>query len=319
MCGYHGWTYGLDGRAPDDSRVGRRASASRSREQVAARGPRRDVGTVSRSSCLDARRRSARGGSRHDPGGDGAPAARAHDPLQEASTTRSTATGRSTSTTTSRATTSRSCIPELFQELDYGAYKVETAEYHSKQHAPIRSQSEDSLYRRSFRRARQPEALYYWVFPNLMLNLYPDNLQTNLIVPLSAERTLTRFEWYVLEPNSPGVAEEFARSFAFTDEVQQEDIGDLRGRAEGPRVADLRPRTLLGAARERRAPLPPAVDAGAAVISADCRFSVWCAVPLLPISPIYNLTSSGPVQLQPEASGPGTPPSARACWASSGQ
>jgi len=58
-----------------------------------------------------------------------------------------------------------------------------------------------------------------------MLNLYPDNLQTNIILPLSPERTLTRFEWYVLEPNSPGVAEEFARSFAFSDQVQQEDIG----------------------------------------------------------------------------------------------
>ena len=67
-------------------------------------------------------------------------------------------------------------------------------------------------------------ALYYWVFPNLMLNLYPDNLQTNIILPISPERTLTRFEWYVLEPNSPGVAEEFARSFAFSDQVQQEDI-----------------------------------------------------------------------------------------------
>ena len=29
----------------------------------------------------------------------------------------------------------------------------------------------------------------------------------------------------MLEPNSPGVAEEFARSFAFSDQVQQEDIG----------------------------------------------------------------------------------------------
>jgi choline monooxygenase len=29
----------------------------------------------------------------------------------------------------------------------------------------------------------------------------------------------------VLEPDSPGVAEEFARSFAFSDEVQKEDIG----------------------------------------------------------------------------------------------
>ena len=114
--------------------------------------------------------------------------------------------------------------PELFQELDYRAYKVDTAAYHSKQHAPIRSKSEDSLYRRNLPEGSAPEALYYWVFPNLMLNLYPDNLQTNIVLPLSPERTLTRFEWYVLEPNSPGVAEEFARSFAFSDQVQQEDI-----------------------------------------------------------------------------------------------
>jgi len=115
--------------------------------------------------------------------------------------------------------------PELFKELDYRAYRVETASYHSKQHAPIRPHKEDSLYRRNLPEGSQPEALYYWVFPNLMLNLYPDNLQTNIIIPLGPERTLTRFEWYVLEPNSPGVAEEFARSFAFSDQVQQEDIG----------------------------------------------------------------------------------------------
>ena len=115
--------------------------------------------------------------------------------------------------------------PDLFRELDYRAYKVETAAYHSKQHAPIRSKSEESLYRRNLPEGHAPEALYYWVFPNLMLNLYPDNLQTNLILPLSPEKTLTRFEWYVLEPDCPGVAEEFARSFAFSDQIQQEDIG----------------------------------------------------------------------------------------------
>jgi choline monooxygenase len=115
--------------------------------------------------------------------------------------------------------------PGLFRELDYAAYRVETARFHSKQHAPIRSKSDASLYRRNLEEGVTPEALYYWVFPNVMLNLYPDNLQTNVIVPLGPERTLTRFEWFVLEPDSPGVAEEFARSFAFSDEVQKEDIG----------------------------------------------------------------------------------------------
>jgi choline monooxygenase len=114
--------------------------------------------------------------------------------------------------------------PELFRQLDYRAYRVETAELHSKQHAPIRTRIEDSLYHRNLPEGGAPEALYYWLFPNLMLNFYPDNLQTNVILPLSHDRTLTRFEWYVLDPQSPGVAEEFAHSFAFSDQVQKEDI-----------------------------------------------------------------------------------------------
>ena len=112
--------------------------------------------------------------------------------------------------------------PGLFRELDYRAYRVETAAMHSKQHAPIRAKPERHGNPID---GTTPEVLYYWLFPNLMLNFYPDHLQTNVIVPLSADRTLTRFEWYVLDPESPGAAEEFARAFAFSDQVQKEDIG----------------------------------------------------------------------------------------------
>ncbi len=114
--------------------------------------------------------------------------------------------------------------PGLFRELDYAAYRVETARWHSKQHAPIRARADAALYHRNLVAGAAPEALYYWLFPNVMLNLYPDNLQINVIIPLGVERTLTRFEWFVLDPRSPGVAEEFARSFAFSDEIQKEDI-----------------------------------------------------------------------------------------------
>ena len=105
--------------------------------------------------------------------------------------------------------------PELFRLLDYGAYAVETAAGYSKQHAPIRT---------SEAKPAATEAFYYWVFPNLMLNLYPDNLQTNLVLPLSPERTVTRFEWYLLEPERTGASEEFARSFALAEQVQREDV-----------------------------------------------------------------------------------------------
>jgi choline monooxygenase len=111
--------------------------------------------------------------------------------------------------------------PGLFRLLDYRAYRVETAALHSKQHAPIRSESGVPVPSGA---AAAPEALYYWLFPNLMLNFYPDNLQINVVVPISPERTLARFEWYVLDPDRPGATEELAKSLAFADQVQREDI-----------------------------------------------------------------------------------------------
>jgi choline monooxygenase len=69
------------------------------------------------------------------------------------------------------------------------------------------------------------EALYFWVFPNLMLNIYPDNIQTNLIVPVSHEQTLTIFEWFFHELDSEKNKERIKRSVAFSEEVQHEDIG----------------------------------------------------------------------------------------------
>jgi choline monooxygenase len=101
--------------------------------------------------------------------------------------------------------------PGLFRRLDYAAYRVETAALSSKQHAPIRAPGGSG------------QALYYWVFPNLMLNFYPDNLQVNLVLPLDQQRTRTRFEWYLLDPERPGAAEQFARDFALADQVQGED------------------------------------------------------------------------------------------------
>jgi choline monooxygenase len=69
------------------------------------------------------------------------------------------------------------------------------------------------------------QALYFWVFPNLMINIYPDNISTNLIVPLSQEKTLTIFEWFFHDVESAANKERIKRSVAFSDEVQQEDIG----------------------------------------------------------------------------------------------
>ncbi len=112
--------------------------------------------------------------------------------------------------------------PSLMRELDYARYRTVTRRYYSLQDAPIREP--DGAGRRYAPSEAQREALYFWVFPNLMLNVYPDNLSTNLIVPLDERRTLTIFEWFFHDPESAEVQEKIASTVKFSDEVQQEDI-----------------------------------------------------------------------------------------------
>jgi choline monooxygenase len=57
-----------------------------------------------------------------------------------------------------------------------------------------------------------------------MLNIYPDNIQTNVIAPLSHDKTLTIFEWFFHDVASEKNRERVKRAIAFSDEVQQEDI-----------------------------------------------------------------------------------------------
>jgi choline monooxygenase len=116
--------------------------------------------------------------------------------------------------------------PGLMKELDYANYRTETFRYHSQQFAPIRAMKEtDSAAERFYAPGTGlQEALYFWIFPNLMLNIYPDNISTNLIVPLSQDQTLTIFEWFFHDVKSPANQERIARAVAFSDEVQQEDI-----------------------------------------------------------------------------------------------
>jgi len=112
--------------------------------------------------------------------------------------------------------------PSLMRELDYARYRTETRRFYSIQHSPIKRVDAGRL-RLSEDEAKN-EAQFFWIFPNLMLNVYPDNYSTNLIVPLGAERTLTVFEWYFRDPELPEVQEKIRSTIEFSDEIQIEDI-----------------------------------------------------------------------------------------------
>jgi len=116
--------------------------------------------------------------------------------------------------------------PGLMKEIDYPRYRCETFRFHSQQRGPVKEVKPGEAHKRVYAPDAHglKEALYFWLFPNLMLNFYPDNVSMNLVVPLSHDKTLTIFEWYFHDPTSEKARERAAKSIAFSDEVQQEDI-----------------------------------------------------------------------------------------------
>ena len=104
--------------------------------------------------------------------------------------------------------------PSLNRAIDYPQYRTETFPFYSIQHSPLKTLD-----------GREEAAQYFWVFPNLMINVYPDNFSTNLIIPVTPERTLTIFEWYFQDVESEAAQEErVRRTIEWSDEIQIEDI-----------------------------------------------------------------------------------------------
>jgi choline monooxygenase len=114
--------------------------------------------------------------------------------------------------------------PGLNRELDYHAYTVEPYARHVRQFSPIRgAHSGDATPRLYQEAAENLTTDYFWVFPNWMLNCYPDNISLNIVLPVSADRSLAIFEWYLPEKD-PGSAAAKA-SVEFSDQTQIEDVG----------------------------------------------------------------------------------------------
>ena len=113
--------------------------------------------------------------------------------------------------------------PGLNRELSYGSYTVEACRQHVRQWSPIRGAPPGDASPRRYSEANgNLSADYFWIFPNWMLNCYPDNVSLNIILPLEPERTVAIFEWYLPEAN---LGSEAARkSVEFSDEIQMEDV-----------------------------------------------------------------------------------------------
>jgi choline monooxygenase len=124
--------------------------------------------------------------------------------------------------------------PALNRLLDYRSYRTELARWHALQWSPIADSR--GPYRGG--ESQTAEALYWWLWPNTMLNVLPGRLQTNRVVPLDVQRCRVDFDYYYPSGADPSVGEQ---DRAFADTVQAEDIAICeavqRGLASGSYVA----------------------------------------------------------------------------------
>ncbi|HVC37090.1 MAG TPA: aromatic ring-hydroxylating dioxygenase subunit alpha [Gammaproteobacteria bacterium] len=106
--------------------------------------------------------------------------------------------------------------PGLNRLLDYRSYSTHTADWYSWQHSSLDG-------------SRGPyqsgEAHYYFIFPNLMLNILPGRLQINRVLPVSQRQCRVLFDYYYADMESAAVRRMIEEDLRFSDEVQKEDIG----------------------------------------------------------------------------------------------
>jgi choline monooxygenase len=118
--------------------------------------------------------------------------------------------------------------PGLHKELDYDQYRVEPHRYWSLQHAPLRpvpGRADIAADRKYVPKDADDDAQYYWLFPNMMLNIYQGQMQTNLVLPRGHDRCVVVFEWYAVEPPADVATDPaWSRLVAFSDEIQEEDV-----------------------------------------------------------------------------------------------
>ncbi len=77
--------------------------------------------------------------------------------------------------------------------LDYSKYSIENGQHFCLQSSPMAHAGAEEQTA-AVRKGEQ--ALYYWIYPNLMINWYEGAVDTNLVVPLNVDKTKVIFDFY---------------------------------------------------------------------------------------------------------------------------
>ena len=108
--------------------------------------------------------------------------------------------------------------PELAGVLDYDNYRTDLFAMSALQSSPLKQGSLSAVRSGSV-------AHYWWMFPNLMFNLYEGYMDMNLVLPISPERCKVIFDFW-FAPDCP--KKKRKQSVAAAEKVQQQDIDICR-------------------------------------------------------------------------------------------
>ncbi len=99
--------------------------------------------------------------------------------------------------------------PGLTQLVDYSDYTTELGTWWSLQRSPVEDCGPYAA----------GEGLYFFIYPNVMLNIMPGRLQTNRVVPTGIDTCRVEFDFYY----APGAESRAPEDLDFSDQVQEED------------------------------------------------------------------------------------------------
>lgn len=115
--------------------------------------------------------------------------------------------------------------------LDYSQYTIENGERFCLQSSPVvtaGAEAQTGAVRGGER------ALYYWIYPNFMINWYEGVMDTNLVCPRGIDRTEVIFDFYFADI-SEQVREHNIASINVGQRIQSEDVAICRSVQRGLR------------------------------------------------------------------------------------
>ena len=104
--------------------------------------------------------------------------------------------------------------------LDYRNYLIENGERFCLQSSPLVSEGAEKQTG-SVRKGER--ALYYWIYPNFMINWYNGAMDTNLVIPRGVDQTEVIFDFYFPDV-SPAALDHNRASIEVGQRIQDEDV-----------------------------------------------------------------------------------------------